>query len=241
MKKILKKRRRGDITVVLVFSVVMAILMLGMLKVTATLYATNRMQERQYADIQTMRAINETACYTYVADLQACRMTRDTTADMPGTSDSVIIHESLEELQKAMADFANTNQTTVWKVQDASTAIGAAGFTGPDIQASLLSLVAGRAHAFTLELEEDYTLDAEDMGLSYVGATDLRVKLLPVKLKATLQVKSETVVNHFSVEGLYVYLQKSNRVVADGSTHAFMDMVITDDGLGSGVQIYRAD
>ena len=241
MFKFLKKRRRGNIMAVLVFSVVMAILMLGMLRVTMTWYASGRAQEPQYADIQTMRAVSETAVYAYITDLQACRMTRDVAGDMPGLSDSYVLYESLEELQKAMADYTHSNQTTIWKVRDASVAIGAAGFNGPEVQTKLLSLMAGRNHQFILELEEDYMLDVEDMGESYAGIEDLRVKLLPIRIKTTMRVKSETVINHFSVEGLYIYAQKNTRLGADGNMHTYIDMVITDDGEGSGVQIYRAD
>lgn len=249
MKKLFMKRRRGDIMVVLVFSVVMAIMMLGMLKVAAVLYASGHAQEGQYADIQTMRAICETGCYAYINDLEACHMTRNAEEDMQGTSDSVILHESLNALQKAMGA---TGSTTIWKVQDAGVAVGAAGFSIPDpsnpsavsaagIQTKLLSLVSGRAHEFQLELEEDLTIDSSDMGLSYVGAVEQRVKLLPVLIKVTLRVKTETVVCHFRVEGLHIYTQRSTATKPDGSTYTRIDMAITDDGEGSGVHIYRAD
>lgn len=258
MKRLSKKRRRGDIMVVLVFSVVMAILMLGMLRVAMTLYASGRMQEGQYADIQTMRAINEVACYAYVSDLEACHMTRNADHDYAGVSDSVVLHESLEALQKSMANYGTgageqTDQFVIWKVRDAGVAVGAAGFNVPDalnptntvlatnLQTDLMSLVSGRAHEFTLELEEDLTIDATDMGDSYVGAVEARVKLRPVLIKTTLRIKTETVINHFSVEGLYIYTQRSQQTDASGNPYTRIDMVITDDGNGSGVHIYRAD
>lgn len=238
MKKLLKKRRRGDIMVVLAFSIVMAILMLGMLRVAMTYYAAGRAQERQYADIQTMRAINDTVCYSYITDLMACLGTKNVDAEMPGTSDSVIYHESLDAIQKALS---LSDQPTIWRVQDAGTAISAANFDSPDTQAALLSLVLGKAHSFTLRLENDFTFDVDDLGESYFGEDEARIKLKPVLIETVLKVKSETVTGHYSVEGLYLYVQKSTRTETSGNTFTQADIRITDDGEGSGVHIYRAD
>lgn len=239
MRKRLLKSRRGDIMVVLVFSVVMAILMLGMLKVAMTLYASGRANERQYADIQTMRAINETACYAYIQDLRSCHGIKNVDAEMPGSTESVIYHESLEAMQKALCE---TTTPQVWKVHDASMAISVAGFNNPTTQADLLELVMGKAHSFTLRLEEDLDFDFEDMSESTIDTDEARLKLKPVRIEASLNVKTETVVNRFSVEGLYLYV-KTTEVPNDSGTgtHTQADIMITDDGAGSGVHIYRED
>lgn len=241
MKKFFK-RRRGSIAVVLIFATMIAIVTLGMLRVSMAAFASGRSTEKQYADIQTMRAICQASCYEYITDLMACYATRNVDADMPGTTDAVIYNESIEAMQLELApkdDAGNVIDSMLWRVQNAEVALGSLEIGHPEVQAKLLSLVSGRAHEFRLELEEDLKLDFENHN-TYLGASEARIALLPVKIQVTLKVKSETVIEHLSVEGLYLYIVKDIVTPVGGEPYTRASMRITDNGMGSGVHIYRA-
>lgn len=242
MKKFFR-RRRGSIAVVLVFATMIALVTLGMLRVSMAAFASGRSTEKQYADIQTMRAICQTTCYEYVTDLMACYASRNVDADMPGITDAVIYNESIEAIQLELAPRNEAGEVVdpmVWRVQDAEVALSSLEIGHPEVQAQLLSMVAGRAHSYRLELQEDLKLDFTHPD-TYLGASEARIALLPVKITVTLKVKSETVVEHLSVEGLFLYIQKDTVTPVDGDPYTRASMRITDNGMGSGVHIYRAD
>ncbi len=241
MKKFLKKRR-GSIAVILVFATMIAIVCLGMLRVAMSLYASGRSTEKQYSDIRTMRSICQVSCYQYVTDLMACYAQRNVDADMPGTTDAVIYNESIEVMQAELAykDAAgNIVDPMLWRVQNAEVALGSLEIGHPEVQTKLLSLVSGRAHEFKLELEEDLKLDYENSA-TYLGASESRIALLPVKIQVTLKVKSETVVEHLQVEGLFLYVTKDIMTPEGSTPYTRANLRITDNGMGSGVHIYRA-
>ena len=95
MKLFKKAKRRGSIMVVIVFGMAMAIIMLGMLRVGSTIYASGVRVTKQYADINSMRAIAQLGAYRYVTDLMSLYAQHNTDTDMPGTTDSVIFQEGL--------------------------------------------------------------------------------------------------------------------------------------------------
>lgn len=247
-----RKSRRGSIAIVIVFGMAMAIVMLGMLRVSSAVYASGVNATKQYADINSMRAICQTSAYRYFTDLMSVSATRNRDLDMLGTTDMAVYVESLEVLQESLMgthevtapDATGTLVTTtepslVWKVEDAVTSLGSMGELHADTQAQLLAMVTGKNHTFSIELEEDMVLDFADP-TSFMGTNDARVAISPIKIKGTLKLKSETVVEHLVVEGAYLYAIKDIGTYDDGTTYNRVSMRITDDGSGSGVHIYRA-
>lgn len=240
------KKRKGSIAVVIVFGMAIAILMLGMMRVGSTLYASGTRVTKQYADINSMRAICQIAAYRYTTDLMAVYAQRNTDLDMPGTTDSVVHYSGLKVMQDSLMAL-ETNPVTgaeepgmTWRVQDAGTALASCGELNADTQAQLLGMVVGKDHKFSLKLEEDMALDYSDP-TTYIGVDESRVAIKPVKLLGTLRLKSETVEVHMVLEGVYLYAIKDIGTKADGTTYNRVSMRITDDGSGSGVYIYRAD
>lgn len=244
MKAKKKRSRRGSIAVVIVFGMAMAIVMLGMMRVGSAIYASGVRVTKQYADINSMKAICQVSAYRYVTDLMAVYATRNTDLDMPGTTNSVIYREGLKAMQDSLMATVETDTGPapgmVWKIQDASVALSSAGELNPETQAHLLSMVVGKDHAFSLELEEDMILDYHDT-TTYQGIDEARIAIRPIQLKGTLRLKSETVVVHLSLEGAYLYAQKDVGNNPDGTTYNRVSMRITDNGAGRGVYIYRAD
>lgn len=248
-----KKARRGSIAIVIVFGMAMAIVMLGMLRVSSAVYASGVNTTKQYADINSMRAICQTGAYQYFTDLMSVTATRNRDLDMLGTTDMAVYVESLETLQDSLMSVLPTeviDPTTglpttvtapslVWKVGDAPTALAALSSVHADTQAQLLSMVTGKNHTFIIELEEDMVLDFADP-TSFMGTNDARVAISPIKIKGTLKLKSETVVEHMLVEGAYLYAVKDIGTDDTGHTYNRISMRITDDGSGNGVHIYRA-
>lgn len=241
MRKFLTKRKQGSIALALVFSVMIAILMLGTLRVSMALNASNHGTEKQYATIQTLRSVTEVSCYSYVHNLTSCVATRKLGEVMPGTPDAVIYMEALEKIQEELATLDETGAVAdkqLWRVQSAEAAIGGVDFGNPDMLAQLLAPVVNRSHTFQLRLEEDLDLNFSSSN-TYMGIDEARVELHPVKIQVTLKVRSEMLVQHFIVEGLYMYVTRSEAVNEDGSISKNATMRITDDGSGSGVHIYR--
>lgn len=99
MKLFKKAKRRGSIMVVIVFGMAMAIIMLGMLRVGTTIYASGVRVTKQYADINSMRAIAQLGAYRYVTDLMSLYAQHNVDTDMPGTTDSAIFQEGLKKMQ----------------------------------------------------------------------------------------------------------------------------------------------
>lgn len=241
MTKKLFKGKRGSIALILIFGVMIAVVMLGMLRVSVTLNASNQATGKQYATIQTLRSVGEVSSYSYISDLMSCVATRDMATVMPGTPDAIIYMEGLEALQKELAvknAAGDVVDKTIWRVQNAEVAISGSDLPSSEMMAMLLAPVSGRAHHYQLRLEEDLDLNFTSSS-TFIGANEARVILRPVKIEVTVRAKSETVISHLVVEGLYMYATKSESVDASGAVSTRVTMRITDDGEGSGVHIYR--
>ena len=230
IKQLLQKKRRGSIMVVFVFSVFVAILMLGMMRVGLTLYANGRAQESEYADIQTYRSIAEVACYQYVKDLMACVATRNVSADMPGTAESVIYDESIMAIQQELAYVPTPKPEhwpyLEWRIQDATLALGATELSGDPVMVSLLEpLISGGSHTFQLTLTSDLALDY-DSADNYYGVTESYIALRPFEVQVKLKIKSEVILTTFEVYNLFLDVVRHEMPTGDGGSYLSASMRI---------------
>lgn len=227
------RRRRGSIAVVIVFATMMAIVVLGMFRVGTTLYASDRNNEKGYAEIQTMEAVAQIGCYRYVNDLMALSAEKVLEDDMPGTPQSVVYSDCVEDMWRSIG---TAEDPYIWNVRDINTVMNGLAIANPDILLDTISKLTGVVNEFTLHLEEDLILDfsSED---AYLGTTDISIPLRPVKVEVVFAMRGQRIVEHYEVEGL----------ILKGEIQAFMDgpdmkhrvhLTISDQGIGNEVHIY---
>lgn len=253
MLKKLRSTKRGSIALALVFSVMIAVVMLGTMRVSMTLSSNNKGTEKQYPTIQTLRSITEVSCYSYVHDLMACIATQNMNQVMPGTPDTVVYMRALTAIQNELSldaagaggnvDFMGVEEVpagTVWRVQNAEVAVSGAEIDNAEVLTVLLAPVAGREHKFQLRLKSNLDLNFHSPD-AYLGIDEARIPLYPVYIEVQVKARSELVVSNLVVEGLYLYVTRSESADGSGDITTIATMSITDDGEGSGVHIYREE
>lgn len=195
--------RRGSIIVIVMYGTLMAMVMLMMMQLASTLYTSSKESAKVYPNIQTYRAATELACYQYITDLESVVVTKNLDTDWLSVSDNAVVTQALQAIQDAIAD---TNDKTLWKVDDVTQALQAANISDPSVLTTMLAKLTNVRQEFSLKVPEPIKVDWDDEK-SWRNQGDMHGVIEPVTIEVSLQVRGESTFETFLVSGLYLDVQ----------------------------------
>lgn len=228
------ERRKGNLIVVITFAALMALVILGTMSVGSSLYSTSRDSAKTYSRIQTYRAITELATYQYVTELETAVVTKDLSADWISVSGNAIYTQAIDAI---IASIGSTEDSDVWEVRDAKTALTAMDISDPSILTTIYAEIDGVRQDFQLKVITPLKLDWNDED-SWRNRRGAHVALEPVRVEVTYNIRGEHLFETFYVDGLFLEVTASTMNVG-GEEHDTLTLVLVEKA--EGVTINRAN
>ena len=163
LKALLKKPRKGNLVVVVLFAMVIGVISIGTFSVAMTLYRSNIDSADRYAKMQSYRAAAEIAVYQYIKDLESYEVDKTLeTAFITPTPMSTYN----EAIQTVFTRVGKSDNILKWKVGSIARAVDASGIDNPATTVHLISLLNDGRDSFSLYSEALPELDYSTRSLS---------------------------------------------------------------------------
>lgn len=237
MSGVFLRGRQGNLLVVVMFAVAIAIVSFTTLMVVTSTYASQKENAKQYANIQSYRAAAEIACYQYITDLCVNTETLDLSSSFITPSGPAMYNEALRLLQEAVGERPNpdeplaTADPLVWRVSTISAAISGATVSHPDAIMDLIALCSKGLNEFELRLEDYPEILWGDEGTDLTG-NEVTLVLAPLEIHVRLRVRGEILNETFYAHGLCLSVIKEG----PASTRTLTMRIVEPE---NGVRIYR--
>lgn len=227
MKRFLRPRK-GNLLIITMFAVAIAIVTFVTLQVMTSVYASARENAKQYANIQSYRAMSEIACYTYITELCAQTEVVDLAAGFISPSTPGMYSTVLQGVQDSIG---SASDPLVWRTSKITSALSGAVISDPQVTVDLLGLCSKGINEFELKLANYPEIDWSAEGNSVSGGSGL-LAIYPLEVNIRLRIRGEMIKETFLVYGLKLSVEREGRP-SDGKL--IVQIVESDEG----VKIYR--
>ena len=185
---------------ILLFGSVLAVLTVQMLVLAQSLYVGSKDSAKVYADIETYKTATELICYQFVSDLNEVTVEKDLATDWVNVAKNAVYTQALDSL---LSQVCTEEGNTVWNQHSVLDTINSSNLSDESVLNSLVSKISGARGSFTLSCPEPikFKVDDEENSQSSSGC---HIGLKPILIQITLQVKAETIVEQFEVDGIYL-------------------------------------
>lgn len=231
------KKRKGSILLVIVYGFVMAVVMLGFMKLGQALSTGSKDSAQVYCDIQTYRSASELICYQYLTALESAVIQKDLDSDWLSVTNRAIYTQAIEAILDYYNDPEYNDTGYSWVQHDAVDALNSLNITNKDFVGALQSKLNEGYQKFTLTVPEPLIVDPlSDASFEQVRKAYMELK--PFQIEVSLRCKGETLVDTYIVSDMFLLVQSENTYEADGSIHMIVTLSFVE--AEEGCKINRA-